>query len=169
MARTLFPGAVAAGRCGEPPAQEAGVDQYTVVVADDDDEVRAALCDTLTAEPDFLVLAAVATGEEAADAAGTYRPNLALLDVRMPGGGVELVQLIRFRSPATAVVTISAHAAAGLVADMLLAGVVGFLAKGWGEMPLIDALRRCARGEVVVAAPSGAAAISMLLQARLKH
>jgi hypothetical protein len=46
---------------------------------------------------------------------------------------------------------------------MLKAGAVGFLAKGWDDLALADVLRRCARGEVVVAAPSGAAALGILL------
>jgi hypothetical protein len=46
---------------------------------------------------------------------------------------------------------------------MLRAGAVGFLAKGWGDLALPDILRRCALGEVVIAAPSGAAALGLLV------
>lgn len=143
------------------------MERLAVVVADDDADLRSALCDVLTADPWFSVVAAVATGHEAAEAAGERRPHLALLDIRMPGGGADAVRAVRQRAPATAVVTISAHTSAGLVAEMLRAGAVGFLAKGWGDLSLIlpEALRRAARGEVFIAAPSGAAALGMLLDA----
>jgi DNA-binding NarL/FixJ family response regulator len=139
------------------------VERFTLVVADDDVDLRAALCEVLAATPGFEVVAAVGTGYEAAEVAETTRPRVALLDVRMPGGGAEAVAAVRRRAPDTAVVAISAHASAWTVASMLKAGAVGFLAKGWGDLAITDVLRRCARGEVVVAAPSGAAALAILL------
>ncbi len=61
----------------------------SVVVADDDADVRSALCAALEADPRFSVVAIVDSGPAAVAAVVRERPAAALLDVRMPGGGVE--------------------------------------------------------------------------------
>lgn len=137
--------------------------RLSLVVADDDTNVRSALCAVLAADGGFDIVASVGTGDEAARCVARHRPDLALLDVRMPGGGPDVIRALRRSAPGTVVVAISAHTNAGGVAELLRAGICGFLAKGSTELSLPDSLRRCARGEVVLAVPTGAAALSMLV------
>jgi DNA-binding NarL/FixJ family response regulator len=122
------------------------VPPITVVVADDDPDLRAALVDTLTTD-DFVVLGAVGTGGEAVAAVAVHRPDVALLDVRMPSGGPGAVSAVRRCSPDTAVVAISAHAGSGVVEQLAEAGASGFLVKGSRDLDVPGALRRVAAGE----------------------
>jgi DNA-binding NarL/FixJ family response regulator len=134
-----------------------------VVVADDDAGVREALVDVLSADRRFLVVGSAATGHLALVVASAVRPDVVLLDVRMPGGGPAAAHALSGlpgvgRSGAPLVIAVSADTDAGTVAAMLRAGAVGFLAKGrLGDLP--DLVARCAGGEVVLAVPSAGDAL----------
>lgn len=134
----------------------------SVVVADDDADVRSALCAALEADPRFRVVASVATGPEAVAAVVRERPAAALLDVRMPGGGVEAARDIHLTGLAVAVVAVSAQVDAALVADMLDAGARGVLVKGRLGRNLPDLVARCCAGEVVLATPAASAGLEIL-------
>src|ERR1035438_4533338 len=64
-----------------------GVMTVSVLIADDDPSMRGALGDLLSGEPGYLVVGLAADPESAIDLAGTHRPDVAILDVKMPGGG----------------------------------------------------------------------------------
>lgn len=81
--------------------------RVTVVLADDDIEIRAALRD-LFASTDVEVVAEASTAAEAVDACARLAPHVALLDVRMPGGGLDAARAITASSD-TAVVVLTAH------------------------------------------------------------
>lgn len=80
-----------------------------VLVADDSPSFLAAATDVVAATEGFELAAAAQSGEEAVDLATTHRPDLALIDVNMPGiGGSEAADRIAAASPATAVVLMTA-------------------------------------------------------------
>lgn len=135
-----------------------------VIVADDDESVRAAVADVLAADSRFTVVGATADGAGLQDLVVSTRPDLVVVDVRMPSGGPEAVARVLAAASATggsaaSVVAISADTGTAAVAAMLRAGVVGYLAKGQIGGALPDLLVRCAGGEVVLAVPSGADAL----------
>lgn len=125
-----------------------------VVVADDDEDVLAALCAVFLADDRFAVAAAVTNAPAAVEAVGRERPDAVLLDVRMPGGGLQAAQEIGAAGLGTTVIAVSAALDARLVAAMLHAGARGVLAKGRIGRDLPDLVERCVAGEVIIATPA---------------
>ena len=80
-----------------------------VLIADDDATMRGALGDLLSGEPGYEVVGLAADPQSAIELAGTHRPDVAILDVKMPGGGgVRAAEGIRAASPGTRIVALSA-------------------------------------------------------------
>jgi DNA-binding NarL/FixJ family response regulator len=137
--------------------------EITVLVADDDPRVGLAVAALLDQEPDFRVVAHSVTGDDAVAAAGTYRPALVLADVRMPGGGPELVRRLVALAHRPVVAGFSAQADAATWTAVLAAGGSGYLLKGSGSGDLPVLLRRCMQGHVVVGVPGAAEVLRSLL------
>lgn len=137
-------------------------ERFRVVVADDDDGVRAALVDNLRADPRFTVLADVSTGLELVDVCGTLRPDVALVDVQMPDGGAGAVRAVLEQGACPVVVAVSAAVTLRAVLPVLRAGASGYLAKGSLGQSLPDLVARCAKGEAVIATPGGGAVLRAL-------
>jgi EAL domain-containing protein (putative c-di-GMP-specific phosphodiesterase class I)/CheY-like chemotaxis protein len=127
-----------------------------VLVAEDEPTVRRAIVDVISAFPSMLVVAVTADAEEAIAASLAELPDVAVLDVRMPGGGgAYAAREIVARAPGTRVVALSAHDDRESVASMLRAGALGYVVKGGGIDELVEAIQRAARG---LASLSGAVA-----------
>jgi DNA-binding NarL/FixJ family response regulator len=140
-----------------------------VAVADDDPDFRGALVDVLNADPRFTVVGAAATGNELVEIARDHRPDLVVLDVRMPDGGPAAARALREASaewdfPVPVVVALTAQSAVSTVMAMLREGARGYLAKGRVDLDLPDLLARSAAGEVVLAVPGAAEALKQLLE-----
>ena len=127
---------------------EAGGNRYRVMIAEDEGEVRAALGEMLSAEPSIEVVALASDTDGAIAAAREHRPDVALIDVKMPGGGGqhatrEIVSL----SPETRVIALSAYEDRTTVLDMLRAGASGYLVKGTSSGEIVGAIERAIRGQ----------------------
>ena len=142
-----------------------------VIVADDDARVRGVLHAVLDDDDRFTVVALASSGGQLLALAEALRPDVVLMDVRMPGGGAPAARALLSLPPPVGttarhappvVVAVSAHTGASVVVSMLRAGVSGYLAKG-RLAALPDLLARCADGEVVLAVPSGADALRQVL------
>ena len=118
-----------------------------VLLADDDVEIRDALAELVGSDPDLEVVAVAADCDEALRLASTLRPDVALIDVRMPGGGAEAARGISEECPETKVVALSAYEDRVTVASMLSAGAIGYLVKGTTAEEILQTLHRAARGE----------------------
>jgi DNA-binding NarL/FixJ family response regulator len=111
-----------------------------VLIADDDPDVRAALRAQLTGG--FEIVAAAADTDEAIALAAEHQPDLAVVDVQMPGGGgLRATREIRAAAPRTAIVALSADESERIVLDMLTAGAVTYVRKGVGAEELNALLR----------------------------
>jgi PAS domain S-box-containing protein len=120
-----------------------------VLVADDDESVREALADLVSAQADLTLVAVAGDHTETARLATELQPDVVLMDVRMPeGSGPGTVRTIRMQSPRTAVVALSAFEDRDSVVAMLAAGVVGYQVKGSSDTELLDAVRRAPRGQL---------------------
>lgn len=133
-----------------------------VVIADDDDDVRDALVEVVGADPRLVVVGTARSGDEAVAVCAATRPDVVLLDVRMPGGGAEAARRLTGPRPAPAVLAISAQTGSASVVAMLRAGAVGYLTKG-RLTDLTDLVTRVAEGHVVLAVPGAADALRQLL------
>lgn len=112
-----------------------------VLIADDDPFVARLVRRILGDAPDFEVLAVAEDAAGATDAAARLGPALALVDVRMPGGGPAAARGIRDGSPATRIVALSGEADPTTVREMLAAGAIGYLVKGTPPSEFLEALR----------------------------
>ena len=123
-----------------------------IVVADDNDAFLAAARDVLSASPGIEVVAAVTTGRQVLDACDEHRPDVAVLDVQMPGGGAALVAEITQRWPSTRIMCLSARDDADTALAMLAAGATAYVAKGALDEDLATCVRRCGEGMLFVIA-----------------
>ena len=124
-----------------------------VVVADDQDLVRTGLVMILGAQPDIEVVGEAADGLAAIDLAARLRPDVLLVDIRMPGpDGIEVTRRLAgpdVTSP-TAVVVITTFDLDEYVHGALLAGATGFLLKDAGPELLGEAIRAATRGDSLI-------------------
>ncbi len=132
-------------------AAPAGLRVYTVLVADDAPSTRQALAELLEDTHDLVCVAAVADAGSAVAKAAHYQPDVAVLDVRMPGGGGLAAAVgIREVSPRTRMLAYSAASDRASVVQMLRSGARGYLVKGSLAQDLLAGLRRCAQGATVL-------------------
>src|SRR5438552_448753 len=118
-----------------------------VLIAEDDELARAALAELIRSEDDLELVAVAGDAAEAVELAKRHRPNVALLDVRMPlGGGPKAARGIRLCSPETRMVALSMLDDRATVLEMIRAGVVGYLVKGEPGPLIVDAIRSSAEG-----------------------
>jgi DNA-binding NarL/FixJ family response regulator len=120
-----------------------------VLIADDHSLARAGVRQTL-AEAGFDVVAEAADGPGAVEAAERERPDLCLLDVHMPGGGIRAASEILERVPDTAVVMLTVSRNDEDLFDALRAGAAGYLLKDTDPARLPHALRGVLAGEAAV-------------------
>ncbi len=122
-----------------------------VLLAEDQAMVRGALVALLSREEDIEVVAEVARGAEVVQAAQTSQPDVALLDIEMPGGsGLQAAQALQKALPSCRVVMLTTFGRSGYLRRAMESGAVGFLLKDAPAKTLAAALRRVMKGERVV-------------------
>jgi two-component system response regulator DesR len=122
-----------------------------LLLADDQALVRGAIAALLGLEPDLEVVAEVGSGDAAVAAAVELSPDVALLDVEMPGlDGIEAARQIRQQCPGTRVLMVTTFGRPGYLKRALQAGASGFVVKETPAAQLADAVRRVHQGLRVV-------------------
>ncbi|MFH8236320.1 response regulator [Streptomyces sp. NPDC018321] len=123
--------------------------------------MRGALALLLGMEEDIEVVAQVSRGDEIVGAALTHRPDVALLDIELPGGnGLDAAAELRERVPACRVLILTTFGRPGYLRRAMEAGAAGFLVKDGPVEELAGAVRRVLAGETVVDPTLAAAALS---------
>ncbi|MGI5156788.1 response regulator transcription factor [Microbispora sp. CA-102843] len=132
-----------------------------VVLAEDQSMVRGALASLLGLEPDIEVVGEAANGDEAITVAEATRPDIALLDIEMPGrDGIAAAEELSRRVPECRVVILTTFGRPGYLRRAMEAGAVAFLVKDSPASELAAAIRRVLRGERVIDPGLAAAALS---------
>jgi two-component system, NarL family, response regulator DesR len=122
-----------------------------VLMADDQHLVRGALAALLNLEPDLEVVAQVGRGDEVVAAALDVRPDVAVLDVEMPGlDGLAAAAALASQLPSCRVLIVTTFGRAGYLRRAMESGALGFVVKDAPVEQLADAVRRVSRGERVV-------------------
>ena len=122
-----------------------------VMVVDDQALVREGLMTLLGATPDVAPVAAAADGEEAVRLAARHRPDVVLMDLRMPVlDGVEATRQIRAAQPDTEIVVLTTHADEASILDALRAGARGYLTKDAGIAEISRAVHAAAAHQAVL-------------------
>ncbi|WP_458687435.1 response regulator [Nocardia tengchongensis] len=124
----------------------------TVMLVDDHPMVREGLRGMLEAEADFTVSGEAGSGTEALALAATVRPDVVLMDLRMPGGdGVEATERILAILPETRIIVVTTYETESDILRAVEAGAAGYLLKDASRAELANAIRAAARGETVLA------------------
>ena len=120
-----------------------GGPRLRVLIADDDRMIREVLAEVLNEQPDIDVVAVARDAEEAIRFTERDRPDVAVLDLRMPrGGGTRAAREIAARSPATALLAFSAYSDRLALTELRAIGVAEFLVKGVPNTTIVSAVRR---------------------------
>ncbi len=118
-----------------------------VLLADDEPLIRVGIRTILSSDPEITVVAEAGDGHEAADLAARQRPDVALLDIQMPGAdGLTAIDLVRRASPATAVAMLTTFGTDEYVTRALDGGASGFLLKAATPRELLTGVRAVAEG-----------------------
>jgi two-component system, NarL family, response regulator DesR len=129
-----------------------------LLLADDQELIRSALAVMLDLEDDFEVVASVGRGDEVVAAAREHRPDVALLDIEMPGiDGLAAAAVLAQEVPSCRSLILTTFGRPGYLRRAMESGAFGFVVKDAPPERLADAIRRVAAGERVVD-PSLAAA-----------
>ncbi len=122
-----------------------------ILIADDHAVVREGTRRFLEQEKDFEVVAEAADGEEAIRLAGVFKPDVAIMDIAMPGvDGIEATRQIKQQYPMVAVLVLSAYDDDQFVFGLLEAGAAGYLLKSVRGNELVEAVRAVYGGESVL-------------------
>jgi two-component system response regulator NreC len=129
------------------PSTPAGK-KIRVLLADDHAIVREGVKRILTAEPDLEVVAEAEDGLEAVEQAKKVKPDVAVLDISMPGmNGIEATKQIRMALPNTHTLALTMHSDDAYVFQLLKAGASGYVLKRAAATDLVQAIRAARRGE----------------------
>jgi two-component system response regulator DesR len=142
------------------PGQRADV-SLRVMIAEDQTMFRQAIVALLELEPDIRVVTEAADGNEALAMARKHQPDVAVLDIEMPGpGGIEVARLLTAAGFAGKIVIVTTFGRPGYLRAAMAAGASGFLLKDAPAAELAEAIRRVAAGEHVVDAALAVAALA---------
>jgi two-component system response regulator NreC len=126
-----------------------------ILLADDHPVVRAGIHAFLEDEPDMLVVGEASTACQAVALAQERQPDVAVVDISMPGGGLNATRKIRSVCPGTQVLILTFHTQDYFIILALRAGAAGYILKSTADMELVNAIRIVAEGGVFLY-PSGA-------------
>jgi DNA-binding NarL/FixJ family response regulator len=123
----------------------------TVFLLDDHELVRRGLRDFLAEEPDFEVVGEAGTAAAAIERIVETRPDVAILDVRLPDGtGIEVCREVRSRCPEVACLMLTSFPDKRARLDAILAGAAGYVLKETRTVDLVAQVRRLAAGETLI-------------------
>ncbi len=140
----------------------------SVLIADDHAPFRALVAETVAAAG-FRVCGEAATAESALEVAARERPDVCLLDIRMPGDGVLAARRIAAALPETRVLMLTVSAESGDVLDALQAGATGYILKGTSLEGIVDAIRSVSAGDTIVAPAVTPALVDEIRRARARY
>jgi DNA-binding NarL/FixJ family response regulator len=117
--------------------------KFTVLVVDDHPITRLGMVAIINAQRDMKVCAEAGSGDEAVRMFRKYRPEVTLMDLRLPGtSGLEALRVIRREDPKARCVVLTTYEGEEDIHQALLAGAAGYLIKAMSNETLVDALRK---------------------------
>jgi DNA-binding NarL/FixJ family response regulator len=155
------------------PSESSGstaVRQISVFLLDDHEVVRRGVRDLLEAEPDIQVVGEAGTASSALARIPALRPDVAVLDVRLPDGdGVTVCREIRSRMPEVACLMLTSFGDDEALFDAIMAGAAGYVLKQIRGTDLVGAVRTVASGESMLDARAAGQVMARLRDQSHKH
>lgn len=137
-----------------------------LLIIDDHEMVREGLKAMLSAEPDFSIVGDAANADEALALIERLRPDILLLDVRLPGtSGIDVCRTVTELYPETAVIILTTFTDESLVEQCIKAGARGFIVKDIERFDLKRSIRAVARGEAAIDTKAAVAVLAQLRRA----
>jgi DNA-binding NarL/FixJ family response regulator len=127
-----------------------------VLIAEDDEGIREILASVVRSEPSFELAGTATDAPEAIRLAAEQQPDVAFVDVRMPGGGPSATRGIKRCSPHTSVLAFSAHDDALTMQRMYDAGADGYLVKGSAVSEIVASIRHAGAVSISARTPRAA-------------
>src|SRR5262249_5386733 len=130
---------------------DSSVDKITMILADDHLVVRHGARAFLETQPEFEIVGEASSGEEAVALCRDHAPDVALIDLIMPGiGGVEATRQIKQVSPRTQIIILTSYHEDGQIISAIQAGALSYLLKDVTPEELVSAVLKASRGEVAL-------------------
>lgn len=127
--------------------------QKRLLIVEDHPLVAEGLALALRGEPDLEVVGVASSVAEAMELAGTGRPTIVLADLHLPdGSGAALVRTLQSHDPKLTAVMLSADSSDAALRESVRAGALGYVLKTQPTSELLEAIRRCAAGEIALPA-----------------
>ena len=124
------------------------MEKTRIILVDDHQLVRTGIANLLSDEPGFEIVGEAADSSEFLSLLDKIQPDIALLDISMPGmSGIELTRLITGNYPIIRVLILSMHTSEDFIFNAINAGAKGYLPKNTSRKELIEAIKAVARGE----------------------
>jgi two-component system NarL family response regulator len=134
-----------------------------VLVVDDHPVVREGLTLFLAGQDDFELAGQASSGEEAVEMVNQIKPNVILMDLKMPGiGGIEAIRQIKKDNPTVKILALTVYTEDEYVKEALRAGAQGYLLKEVSQAELLEAIRAVMRDESYLAPKVAVALVSEL-------
>jgi DNA-binding NarL/FixJ family response regulator len=122
-----------------------------IVLVDDHEVVRLGLKSLLERHHGFEVVAEASTARDAVEKSIAYKPDVVVMDIRLPGGsGIEACQEITQRLPDTKVIMLTSYAEDEMLFSAIRAGAAGYVLKQIGGQDLVRAIEAVGRGEALL-------------------
>ncbi|MEJ5311853.1 MAG: response regulator transcription factor [Anaerolineae bacterium] len=122
-----------------------------ILIVDDHEVVRLGLRSLLSNQANFVVVDEAASAKEAVEKAVQHRPDVVVMDIRMPGeNGIEACREIKMHLPNTEVLMLTSYAEDEMLFDAISAGAAGYVLKQGGGDELIRAIQRVGQGEALL-------------------
>lgn len=122
-----------------------------IIIVDDHEVVRLGLRTLLERHPDFTVVGEAATAKEAVQKTLLLRPNVVVMDVRLPGGsGIDACRKIVEQAPEIKVIMLTSYAEDEMLFDAIAAGACGYVLKQIGSDDLVRAIETVGEGEALL-------------------
>ena len=138
----------------------------SILIADDHEVVRIGLAALLARQSGFQVIGEAGSGDEAVRLARALRPDVVVMDIRMPNGsGTDACRAITAEQPGTPVVMLTSYADEDALFDAIAAGASGYVLKRIGSDELVNAIRTVADGRSMLDPAVTAAVLERLRQA----
>ena len=122
-----------------------------ILIVDDHEVVRLGLRSLLSNQANFVVVDEAASAKDAVEKAVHHRPDVVVMDIRMPGdNGIEACREIKMHLPNTEVLMLTSYAEDEMLFDAISAGAAGYVLKQGGGDELIRAIQRVGQGEALL-------------------